>query len=214
MIREIAEAAIRAGVCLPVWVVDDGSSDDTYGAATQAGANALRHTSNCGKGAALLTGFRELLAQGFEAVVTVDADGQHPAEEALRLAQHPAPRASLVLAIRDLARDGAPKNSQFSNSVSNRFLSWFTGLELRDTQCGLRRYPLSEVLSLHTKSLGYAFESEIIIRAARAGLAIEQVPARVWYPVPSERISHFHNVKDPVRIIFRVLGAWFDRGAP
>ena len=201
-------------MCLPVWVVDDGSSDATEKMAMSAGAFTLRHPSNCGKGKALLTGFRALMAGGFTSAVTVDADGQHPTEEALRMAAHPSPAETLILAVRDLARDGAPKNSQFSNSVSNRFLSWFTGLSLKDTQCGLRRYPISKTLELHPKSMGYAFEAEVLIRAVRAGIRIEQVPVRVWYPEPSQRISHFHNVKDPAKIVCRVLGTWLDRGAP
>lgn len=214
VVRGIHEAAERAQTRLPVWVVDDGSTDATETVAKRAAACTLRHASNRGKGAALLTGFRALVEEGFDAAVTVDADGQHPAEEALRLACHPSPSTALVLGIRDLCRDGAPKSSQFSNSISNRFLSWFTGQDLRDTQCGLRRYPLSETLKLNLESPGYAFEAEVILRAARARCEIVQVPVRVFYPAPSERVTHFHNVRDPARIVFRVLRTWLDRGAP
>jgi len=214
VVREVLEAAARAEMQLPVWVVDDGSSDATWSVARDAGAHILRHPSNRGKGRALLTGFRALLESGFDAAVTVDADGQHPAAEALRLAAYPASPTALVLGIRDLCRDGAPKNSRFSNSISNRFLSLFTGQELRDTQCGLRRYPLAETLALRLKSPGYAFEAEVILRAARAGYAIEQVPVQVFYPEPSKRMTHFHNVRDPARIVFRVLGTWLDPRTP
>jgi glycosyltransferase involved in cell wall biosynthesis len=214
VVRAIRDAAERSDANLPIWVVDDGSSDETASAAAQAGAHTLRHPSNRGKGAALLTGFFALAEQGFDAAVTVDADGQHPADETLKLATHPASPDTLVLGIRDLVRDGAPRNSQFSNSVSNRFLSWFSGQSLTDTQCGLRRYPLREVLRLRLKSAGYAFEAEVILRAARAKIPIEQVSVRVWYPAAPDRISHFHNVKDPARIVFRVLGTWLERGVP
>jgi glycosyltransferase involved in cell wall biosynthesis len=196
-----------------LWVVDDGSSDDTALVAESAGAKVLRHAANRGKGAALLTGFRALVSEHFEAVVTLDADGQHPPQEALRLARHSAPAQALILGVRDLKRDGAPENSRFSNGVSNRFLSWFSGLRLLDTQCGLRRYPLPQTLELLCKSPGYAFEAEVILRAARAGLTIEQTPVRVVYPPPAKRLSHFHVWKDPTRIVFRVLGTWLERGA-
>ena len=109
-----------------------------------------------------------------------------------------------------MVRDGAPKNSQFSNSISNFFLSRFAGMRLADTQCGLRRYPLPQTLSLRPASPGYAFEAEVILRAARAGWVIEQVPVRVIYPPVNQRVSHFHVVRDPTRIVFRVLKTWFE----
>jgi glycosyltransferase involved in cell wall biosynthesis len=213
VIRAIQAEANNHGTTLPILLVDDGSTDDTAKVAQDAGAKVIRHVTNRGKGAALLTGLRALALKGFEAAVTVDADGQHPAEEALRLAYLPTPAETLVLGVRDLVRDGAPRSSQFSNSISNRFLSLFSGRSLGDTQCGLRRYPLPQVLDLATRSPGYAFEAEVILRAARAGLKIVQIPVRVWYPPASARVSHFHSVKDPTRIVFRVLGTWLERGA-
>jgi glycosyltransferase involved in cell wall biosynthesis len=195
---------------MPVLVVDDGSTDGTADVAQQAGAEVVRHASNLGKGAALMTGFRTLAERGVDAAVTVDADGQHPAEEALRLARMPNERNCLVLGVRDLIAAGAPKNSQFSNGVSNYFLSRFSGIQLLDTQCGLRRYPLAETIQLGLRSAGYAFEAEIILRAARAHWSIRQVPVRVIYPPAAERISHFRVVRDPTRIVLRVLKTWLE----
>lgn len=189
----------------PVLVVDDGSTDDTAAAAEHAGASVIRHARNLGKGAALRTGFAAALERGADTVVSVDADGQHPPEEAARLFRHAAPREALVLGVRDLVRDGAPGPSRFSNAFSNRFLSWFGGRALADTQCGLRRYPVPETLSLGARSTGYAFEAEVLLRAARLGWAIAELPVRVYYPPPAERVSHFHSVRDPARIVGRVL---------
>jgi glycosyltransferase involved in cell wall biosynthesis len=186
-------------------VVDDGSSDGTAHAAERAGAIVVRHPNNRGKGAALRTGFAKAAALGAEAAVTVDADGQHLAEEAVRLADHPAPRSALVLGVRDLARDGAPAKNRMSNGISNFFLSLFTGMTLLDTQCGLRRYPLPETLSLGARDDGYAFEAECVLRAARAGVVLEQVPVRVYYPPETLRVTHFDSVRDPARIVVRVL---------
>jgi glycosyltransferase involved in cell wall biosynthesis len=186
-------------------VVDDGSTDGTAEAARNAGARVLRHLSNQGKGCALRTGFRALYEAGAEAAVCVDADGQHPAEEAVRLARHPAPRQALVLGVRDLVRAGAPRANIFSNRFSNRFLSFSLGRELSDTQCGLRRYPLPETLALNGKAEGYGYEAELILRAVRLGWDLVEVPVRVIYPPESERVSHFHSVKDPARIVYRVL---------
>ncbi len=197
-----------------VIVVDDGSSDETAARAGAAGAIVVRHRHNRGKGAALRTGLVRARELGAEAAVTVDADGQHPAEEAVRLAEHDAPATALVLAVRDLASAGAPRPSQLSNRISNFFLSRFAGAELRDTQCGLRRYPVQGTLDLGASSDGYAYEAEVVLRAARAGWSIEQIPVRVFYPPPEERVSHFHVVRDPARIIGTVLRTLADTARP
>jgi glycosyltransferase involved in cell wall biosynthesis len=192
-----------------VLVVDDGSTDQTAAEAERAGALVLRHQKNLGKGAALRSGMRFAEERGIGAVVTVDADGQHPPDEAARLARDDAPREALVLGVRDLARDCAPRPSRFSNGFSNVFLSWFGGITLHDSQCGLRRYPVPETLALGARSNGYAFEAETLLRAARLGWRIVEVPIRVIYPPPAERISHFHAVRDPARIVARVLETTF-----
>ncbi|MGC4094258.1 MAG: glycosyltransferase family 2 protein [Polyangiaceae bacterium] len=193
----------------PVIVVDDGSNDATADVARQAGAELLRHESNRGKGAALLTGFRHAAQQGARAVVTVDADGQHPPEQAIELARHPAPADALVLGVRDLRAAGAPGKNQFSNAFSNAWMSFFAGRPLADTQCGLRRYPLRETLELGLHSSGYELESEVILKAARAGLTLVETNVRVIYPPANERVTHFHNVRDPARIVFRILHTAF-----
>jgi glycosyltransferase involved in cell wall biosynthesis len=189
----------------PLVVVDDGSTDCTSEAAESAGARVVRHAHNRGKGSALRTGFSALLEAGADAAVCVDADGQHPPEEAVRLARHPAQRSALLLGVRDLASAGAPKKNRFSNGFSNRFLSFALGRTLSDTQCGLRRYPLPETLALGARASGYAFEAEVILRAVRLGWEIVELPVRVLYPPESERVTHFHSVRDPARIVYRVL---------
>jgi glycosyltransferase involved in cell wall biosynthesis len=189
----------------PIVVVDDGSTDGTAEAARAASARVIRHAHNRGKGHALRTGFAALLAAGAEAAVCIDADGQHPPAEAVRLARHPAPRAALVLGTRDLAAAGAPPKNIWSNNFSNRFLSFALGRRLSDTQCGLRRYPLPEILELGGRAGGYGYEAELILRAVLQGWDVVEVPVRVIYPPESERVTHFHSVRDPARIVYRVL---------
>jgi glycosyltransferase involved in cell wall biosynthesis len=198
--------------CAPgsVVVVDDGSTDRTLDVARAAGVPVVRSVLNEGKGAAIVRGLRRALAAGFTVAVTVDADGQHPASsaQALLLASDD-PRA-LVLGVRDLKKDGAPRKNQFSNGVSNFFLSRFSGRALSDTQCGLRRYPIRETLALHARARGYAFESEIILRSIAARIPVLEHPVRVVYPPEAQRVTHFHSVKDPARIVATVVRTLHD----
>jgi glycosyltransferase involved in cell wall biosynthesis len=188
-----------------VLVVDDGSRDGTAEVARKAGARVLSHPRNRGKGAALRTGMASARVAGFDVCITLDADGQHPAAEALKLLLiEPDPNA-LVLGVRDLRAAGAPLANQISNGISNFFLSIFTAKRLHDTQCGLRRYPLANGPDFDARDDGYAFEAEVILRAAATGVRIVEVPVRVVYPPEHERVTHFDSVRDPMRIISRVV---------
>jgi glycosyltransferase involved in cell wall biosynthesis len=190
-----------------VLVVDDGSSDRTRERAEGAGAVVVAHPRNLGKGRALRTGLTEASRRGHDAAVTIDADGQHPADEALRLARADVDPRALVLGIRDLKGAGAPRPNQISNAISNGFLSLFSRKLLHDTQCGLRRYPLPSVLALGGRDDGYAFEAEIILLAIAAKVPIVEQPIRVVYP--EDRTTHFDSVRDPARVVRRVVKTLF-----
>lgn len=202
VVRETVAIWPEAGGIL---VVDDGSRDGTAEEARAAGAEVQRHTTNRGKGAALRTGMEHARRAGFDVVVSIDADGQHPPAEARRLLEVDPDPGALVLGVRDLAGAGAPRANQVSNRISNYFLSLFAGQPLADTQCGLRRYPLERTLALGARDDGYAFEAEIILRAVAGGIRIVEAPVWVIYPPESERLTHFDSVRDPARIISRVL---------
>jgi glycosyltransferase involved in cell wall biosynthesis len=195
-------------------VVDDGSRDGTARIARELGcvlvassafpmSNSEPSPVNLGKGAALRAGLEMALARGMSVALTVDADGQHPAEEARRILFASDDESALVLGVRDLARDGAPRANRFSNGISNHFLSRFAGRLLRDTQCGLRRYPVRETLALRTAGQGYDFEAEVLLRAIWSGLNVIEEPVRVLYP--EDRKTHFRASRDVRRIIRTVL---------
>jgi glycosyltransferase involved in cell wall biosynthesis len=190
-------------------VVDDGSTDATGEHARELGCSVVRHARNRGKGAALRSGFAAAQERGWDLALTVDADGQHPPDEARRVLLASEDVDALVLGVRDLERDGAPRKNRFSNGISNFFLSRFAGRPLRDTQCGLRRYPIAKTLALSPRGEGYDFEAEVVLRAAWAGASIVEEPVRVLYP--EDRVTHFHVVRDPWRIIRTVVSALDDR---
>ncbi len=198
--------------CAPdaILVIDDGSTDDTATVARAAGAHVVRCPRNRGKGSALVRGLEEGAALGFEVALTVDADGQHPARSAAELLAASQDARDLVLGVRDLARDGAPRKNRFSNGVSNFFLSRFSGRSLQDTQCGLRRYPIRATLALGARASGYAFEAEVILRAIAAGIPVIEHPVRVVYPPERERLTHFDSVRDPMRIVGAVVRTLVD----
>jgi glycosyltransferase involved in cell wall biosynthesis len=192
-------------------VVDDGSRDATSEVAERLGCRVVKHAENRGKGAALRSGFAAAQEDGREIALTVDADGQHPAGEARRVLFASDDPHALVLGIRNLGRDGAPRQNRFSNGISNFFLSRFAERPLRDTQCGLRRYPIERTLALGARGEGYDFEAEVLLRAAWAGVSIVEQPVRVVYP--EDRVTHFHVVRDPWRIIRTVVGALSEKRA-
>ena len=148
---------------VPIIVVDDGSIDDTAEIARALGVTVCAHSENQGKGWALQTGLRAAQEAGCDAVLTIDADGQHPAADAMRVLDgHPDARV-LLLGARDLVLAGAPRGNIIGNRASNFFVSVFTLRRFRDTQCGLRRYPVSETLAIRTKDRRFGYEAEIIL---------------------------------------------------
>ena len=204
-IGDVVDALERALPDAEILVVDDGSRDRTASIARERGCTVLVHDVNRGKGAALRTGFEAARARGHDIALTVDADGQHPAEEARRVLFAVEDARALVLGVRALERDGAPRPNVVSNGISNYFLSRFAGRPLRDTQCGLRRYPVGATLALGTRGTGYEFEAEVLLRAIWAGVPVVEQPIRVLYP--EDRTTHFRIKRDVVRIIRAVVSA-------
>lgn len=188
-----------------VLVIDDGSTDGTGEVARRAGATVIRHRVNEGKGTAIRTGLRAAAARGYALAMTIDGDGQHPPHEALRIHEACHDPDALLIGVRDLEGAGAPRANQLSNRFSNLVLSGFAGKTLRDTQCGLRRYPIARTLALGGVEAGYGYEAEILLRAVAAKVPIVELPIEVIYPPEDQRISHFDAVKDPARIVSRVL---------
>lgn len=186
-----------------VVVVDDGSHDATADTAREAGAIVVSHPSNRGKGAALRTGLEWASEHGYDVALTLDADGQHPPSQIPRLLAASRDPDALVLGVRDLAGANAPRANQLSNGFSNWFLSMVTRRSLRDTQCGLRRYPVRRTLALRVADDGFGFETEVLLRALRASVPIVQVDIEVLYP--DTRTTHFDSRRDPWRIVGRVL---------
>lgn len=199
-IAAVVEAARRY---LPVVVVDDGSTDDTAARAEAAGALVLRQVPNAGKGAALRAGFRHALAAGAEAVVTLDADGQHdPAEIPAFLAAWSASRPELVIGQRDLG--GMPPVRRVSNTVGGWMLAAALGRTVPDNQSGYRLIGRRLMASLlDSDESGFEFEVEMIARCIALGLPIASVPIRTIYAGEPSHIRPWRHFTEFLRVTRR-----------
>jgi uncharacterized protein (DUF2062 family) len=206
----IAAVAQSAKFFCPVIVVDDGS---TQPLPELPGCVVIGLGGNFGKGAALRAGFQRAAELGFTHVITMDADGQHFAEDLPKfLAAASAQPEALVAGVRDFFAAGCPTHRRRSNAVSTFWFRVETGVRLRDTQCGFRCYPLALAKNLKVKSGRYAFELEFMVRAAWTGTPIFPVPVKCTY-ADGLRNSHFRPVRDLAHItimnIGLVLQSWF-----
>jgi glycosyltransferase involved in cell wall biosynthesis len=204
----IADVVRGARAFRPVVVVDDGSSDETASQAEAAGAIVLRQVPNQGKGAALRTGFRYALDAGFDAVITLDADGQHDPTEILGFLQrHRASRAELVVGKRDFA--AMPLVRRISNSLGRVVLSAAVGSHIPDNQSGYRLVGrrLMEVM-VESREAGFQFEVEMIARCIALDLPLAWIPIRTIYAGEPSHIrplahlvSYLRMARDARRIV-------------
>ena len=206
-VAAVARAAQAHG---PVIVVDDGS---TVTLPELPGCTLLRLERNSGKAAALRTGFERASELGFTHAITMDADGQHFAEDLPKfLSLAAAQPESLAVGVRDFFAAGCPTHRRRSNAVSTFWYRVETGVRLGDTQCGFRGYPLSLVRRLKVRSSRYAYELEFMVRAAWVGTPIVAIPVKCTYAPAQAQPSNFRPVKDLAHItimnIVLVLQSW------
>ena len=198
-------AATLGGVCAAVRahapgallvVVDDGSTDATAAVATACADVVVRFPVNRGKGAALRAGFAAATARGAEAIVTLDADGQHDAS-CIPAFLRALAGADLVLGVRTRAGSPMPLVRRACNALSTRAIGWCAGRPIADAQCGFRA--IRRTLLEAVPHLGERYEAEtaFVIRAARAGARLAQVGIPTLYGPP----SHFRPLPDAARIV-------------
>jgi len=194
-----------ARVITDVLVVDDGSPDDTAAAAREAGARVLSLPAHQGKGAALRAGFAQALDDDSAAVVTLDADGQHDPAEITRLVEcWRRTGAALVIGSRSHLENGMTPARRFGNRFARRALSYFSGVAVADAQSGFRLYEAALLRAVPLRGVRYELESEVIVRAARAGFPVTCTPVRLRR-VAGEGTSHFRPWCDTARICAAVL---------
>ena len=200
-IASVVRGVLAAVPGSSVIVVDDGSSDGTGPCARGAGAAVVRHDVNQGKGAALQTGFDEALRRGADAVIALDADGQHDPALAPRLLRA-LDDSDLVIGSREGDRTGMPWLRRKTNDVTTWWVSRLAGQRVPDSQSGYRAIRAKVLQAVRPESRRFEYESEFLIGAARKGFRIGQAPITTLYNAPG---SHIHPVRDTLRFIRLVL---------
>ncbi len=163
-------------------VVDDGSSDSTAALARKAGAKVIQHILNSGAGGATATGLSYANQQHFDYAVTMDADGQHSIEDVLNgIDEIRKRKCDLLIGSRLVNKDGMSR----VKILGNKGLSFVTfilfGINITDSQSGLRVFSQNALSSLKWKTRGYEFCSEMLWRAKQQNLAIEEYPIKAIY---------------------------------
>tara|TARA_R110002124_G_scaffold64985_2_gene177647 strand:- start:456298 stop:457407 length:1110 start_codon:yes stop_codon:yes gene_type:complete len=204
-IQRLHERALAEG--LFIILVNDGSDAQQYEAAFKSiealsQIRFIEHSYNSGKGAALKSGLHKALIDFPKAtgVISADADGQHSVEDIFKVLGQVSPdEKDLILGVRQF--EGAvPLRSLIGNKITRALFFMLTGVNITDTQTGLRFIPSAYFQQmLDIKSSGYAFEMEMLLWSKQAGVNIRPVPIHTIY-IDDNQASHFRPFIDSVKI--------------
>lgn len=163
-------------------VVDDGSKDDTAKCAEGAGAYVIRHILNAGTGGATATGLSYAQQQDFDLAVTMDADGQHDPHDTLKGIETMLKGSSdLLIGSRLINAGGMSKVKLLGNQGLSLITYLIFGINVTDSQSGMRVFSKRALDYLKWKTSGYEFCSEMLWRAKQQGLQIKEYPIRAIY---------------------------------
>jgi len=183
-----------------ILVVDDGSSDRTSEIAHAKGVSVISHPANKGKGAALKTGFKYAIDEDYDAVLTLDADMQHPPEYALKFIETATETgADVVIGNRLDDLSTMPFHRRFSNLTTTFFVRVWTGKRIGDSQCGYRFIKTDILKKINLRTNYYQTETEFILEAARNGAEFASVPVPTIY-------NDFDSKMNPLIETFRFIG--------
>jgi glycosyltransferase involved in cell wall biosynthesis len=191
---------------LPVILVDDGCSpacaEELQRLSALPEVTLLRHETNRGKGAAVITGFRGAARLGFTHAIQVDADGQHTLSDASRFVEVAREHPDAVICGRPIFDDSIPKVRFYGRYLTHAMV-WLETLsfDIIDSMCGFRLYPLATTIDLiDHQHIGARmdFDSEILVRMHWRQVPMRWLDTRVSYPI--DGVSHFRMFLDNVRM--------------
>lgn len=187
-----------------VVVVDDGSRDATAQIAQDSGALVIKHKVNSGKGAALRTGFQHVLDHGYDAVITMDSDGQHDVDDIPRFLEafsNSLPGIILGSRMHDISTMPAVRK------CTNKFTSFVGSLlshqKLEDSQSGFRLINADVLRTVKLETSGFEMESELLVKASKAGFRIISVPIKTIYGQEISKINPAVDTYKFLRLLFR-----------
>ncbi len=203
----VLERIAAVDATLPVIVVDDGSTDGTADVARAHGVHLVMHPENRGKGAALASGIAMAHDLGMEFAITLDADGQHNTDEIPRFIEcQMRTGADVIVGNRMADRRDMPFMRVFANRVTSAFVSLRAGTYIPDSQNGYRMLRTSLVQRFRLETTRYDTESEILIKAGRAGASIESIPVQTIY---GSEESGVNPLVDTLRFLRLVIKSFF-----
>ncbi len=201
--EHIAKVVSDVSAHVPVIVVDDGSGDDSIDRIAALDVDIVQHPTNLGKGEALKSGFRAALAQNVDAVITLDADGQHAPEDVPQFVEaYTKTRTSLIIGQRDFRQ--MPFSRRLANTVGQQTLQAALGRLIPDNQSGFRlidRYLVEAMLD--NGETGFEFEVEMILFCVAEKIPIEWVPIRTIYRDETSHIKPIQHVIKYVSLLRR-----------
>lgn len=182
-----------------VIVVFDGCTDGSQKYVSN--VHIIDYQPNKGKGKALETAFSYAIECGFKYAVTMDADGQHYADDLPKFFDAiENQKGAMIMGCRQMKQDNKPAANTFANKFSNFWFAIQTGRRISDTQTGFRAYPLYKMGRMRLFSSRYEGELEFIIRIAWKNIRFYNIPIDVYYPPANERVTHFRKGIDFTRI--------------
>jgi glycosyltransferase involved in cell wall biosynthesis len=199
------------GYGLDIVVVDDGSADATAEIARDAGVQTVRHRINRGKGVALRTGFRFLIYQGYRAIITMDADGQHdPSFISHFIQAYKEGMGDIIIGSRAGEFGAMSWLRRFWNQLGVKAVSKLTGTHLTDTQSGYRLIRADVLRGLPLRAAGYEGELELLIKGCKRGHSVAEIPIATRY-ADGRPSSHFRPVRDTWLVCRTFLQEFFWR---
>jgi glycosyltransferase involved in cell wall biosynthesis len=200
VIQDIQKAGYRK-----ILVVDDGSSDQTYMEAKRAGAVALRHMINRGKGAAAKTSIEAAKVLGADIVVTMDGDGQHNPADINKMIKLIEEGHDVVLGTRLKNPKGMPKHKILANYLGNFFTGIIFGLWVTDSQSGFRAYSRKAMGLIDTRTDRYEYDSEVIREIKRNKLKYAEIPIEVRYTDYSMNKQQKQSFKNGIKTLIKMI---------
>jgi len=197
-------------------VVDDGSEDKTAQICENHNVRLIRNFKNRGKGDVLKVGFRAFLNDSSsEYLLCLDADLQHPVSSIPDfLATAMDKKSKFVLGVREDRLKSMPGHRVLSNLLTSQMISWFSGQNIADSQCGFRLIHKDVLKIVQLRENGYQLESEMILESAKAGFYIDCVSIPTIYNNEKSYIANFSDTYRFTRLILREIKGrlgWFTR---